>query len=656
MRLLLFILFFFVKSISAQTYYVSNAGSDAASGLIGNPFQTITHALTVLGSGDSLLLNKGNTWNEKLTVPASNIYFGSYGTGAKPILTGFQSVTGFTNSGNIWSTTFTNSVKYLNSVLIGDSLRAKGRFPNTTWLTFTSHVGKTQLTGSLTGTPDYTGAQLVTKSRQWVADVVYITSQSGGTLNLSPEVSYELQNGWGYFIQNIESVLDIQNEWCYDSLTKVLKVYSTTSPTVKASSIDTLIYINTKNNIKIDGLRIDGANLQGIAVDSSDNVTVTNCDFRNIGQNGILALRSVDYFTATNNTFRNIQSNAILGAWSGIGNDLGANDYAVITGNDLSYIGDVIGMGKSNVDAYEGINWYGDRSTISNNVIDTVGYMGIRFSGDSCLIKNNLIDRYCFVKQDGGAIYTFQTGAYVLKTGSRVLANITLNGIGAAAGTSSSSTSVYSLYMDGSVYGVSIDSNTVSAAANSGILINEARAINIRGNTLVNNAATQIFYVGQNPNLAGLMNVTGNVLYSGIAVPQFGNMPLFNGDTYYISFANFGVMDSNFYSRPPNESHVSKWATSGTQYSLAGWRTASGKDMNTVQTPAGITAAAPLFKYNATSTAVVEPLTGTYISARGVTYTNSVIIQPFRSEVLFKAINDIVPSTRLSSLKFRKVQ
>jgi len=650
MRILFIILFFCVKA-NATVYYVSNTGSDAANGLTpGTAWQYLSKVNGfTFNANDSILLKSGDSWNEQLLPPRSNLYFGSYGTGAKPMLTGFQSLSGWTNSGNVWSSTFTNSVRYQNTVLIADTMRTKGRYPNTSWLTYSSFSGKNQIIGSLTGTPNYTGGEIVLRTRNWVIDKSFITSQSGGTINFSPDAWYNIESGWGYFIQNIESVLDVQNEWCYDSLNKIIKVYSASQPVAKGSSIDTLIYLSSKDYITIAGLQIQGANLAAVQLNSSNHITFENCDFRNNGADVFKGKVSSNNFTVDNCTMYD-QWNGVVFLDYNSTPDLGEHDYATITNNVVKRTGTGEGMGKSAIDAYQAITIYGDHSTISKNTIDTTGYIPIRFFGDTSIVENNVINLFCYKKQDGGAIYTFNNGTYNHKVYQRVLKNIIMNG----PGTITSPSSVYAIYMDGPVQNVSVDSNTVYNCLSGGI-INSATGIKFRGNNFVNNKQQQLYIVNYNPNISGGLTITGNTFYSDLAVPQFGYTPLISGEFYYIPFANLGVMDGNYYQRPPLQTELIQWYPTALPKSLATWQSVSGLDLNSYGLPYGVTSANALFKYNKTSSATTESLAGTYINAKGQSFTGSITIQPFHSEMLYKAITDIVPATSLKKVKIRKV-
>src|SRR5678815_1054333 len=56
-----------------KTYFVSNAGSDAANGLsTGTSWQTISKVnSSTFKPGDTILFKRGDTWREQLTVPSS---------------------------------------------------------------------------------------------------------------------------------------------------------------------------------------------------------------------------------------------------------------------------------------------------------------------------------------------------------------------------------------------------------------------------------------------------------------------------------------------------------------------------------------------------------------------------------------------------------
>lgn len=85
-------------------YYVDPAGSDGAAGTApGTAWATLAKVSGFsFTSGDQILFKRGGTWrgtsNPLIQVSASNLYFGDYGTGAKPYISGGDLVTGWSLS------------------------------------------------------------------------------------------------------------------------------------------------------------------------------------------------------------------------------------------------------------------------------------------------------------------------------------------------------------------------------------------------------------------------------------------------------------------------------------------------------------------------------------------------------------------------------
>jgi hypothetical protein len=104
----------------ATTYYVNNCvfrsdeniGNDSNNGVsISTPWLTLARVnAQTFHPGDFVRLEKTCTWRESLTVPSSGtssnpVTFGAYGTGASPIITGANNITGFSMvTSNVWDT------------------------------------------------------------------------------------------------------------------------------------------------------------------------------------------------------------------------------------------------------------------------------------------------------------------------------------------------------------------------------------------------------------------------------------------------------------------------------------------------------------------------------------------------------------------------
>jgi len=108
MKLLIAILLF-PSFVFANTYYVSQTGSDSNNGLtISTPWQTLSKVQTSVQIGDSVLFSKGSKFTGRLLLSNKNdIFFGSYGTGRQPLFWGTgTSVVPLINVSNCFNITF----------------------------------------------------------------------------------------------------------------------------------------------------------------------------------------------------------------------------------------------------------------------------------------------------------------------------------------------------------------------------------------------------------------------------------------------------------------------------------------------------------------------------------------------------------------------
>jgi hypothetical protein len=112
------------------TYYVSSsAGSDLNGGTSSNaPWKTLAKVNgQALQPGDSVLLRRGDIWNESLVPPSSGtsgspITFDAYGTGIAPNLTGYYAVPSSSwtlVTGNAWKAPLPATFTSVNFCLFG---------------------------------------------------------------------------------------------------------------------------------------------------------------------------------------------------------------------------------------------------------------------------------------------------------------------------------------------------------------------------------------------------------------------------------------------------------------------------------------------------------------------------------------------------------
>jgi len=632
-------------AVNATTYYVSATGSDAANGLTtGTAWQTLTKVnATTFSAGDQIFFKKGDGWYGTLTIGQSGsignvITYGTYGTGATPTITGFTTVTAWTNLGsNIWESTAVSSLSTCNMVAVNGVNTAMGRYPNgnaanSGYLTFQSHSGSTSITSSsLTGTPDWTGAEVVIRPNRWILNRSIISSNSGSTLVFIPATSYAPIDGFGFFIQNDARTLDVQNEWYYNPSTKKIRIYSISQPSdVKVASIADLCTINA-SNITIDGLAFNGANENAITGNSTlrSNITIKNCSLTLCGQ-FILSGINCTNFLVHNNYAGNSNDSGISG---------GTGDGVIITNNTIENVGIYQGMGTL---IYAGITTGENENVlIQYNTVRNVGYVGISFYGDNTRIKNNLIDTYCKIIDDGGGIYTY-TGARTAMVNDTIKGNIVLNGIGAKDGSSGNMTSTaIGIYLDNNTKNVEVSYNTVANTDTYGMLMNNPSYINIHHNTFYNNTpqirGTAFTGFAMTNNI-----VSNNIFFSKTATQ--GAMSLIATDE---NLLGFGTINNNTYARPMLPSGDMFWTSQPSaayvSRSFASWKSYLSQDANSTLLSNTVSSVDDFtFQYNATNTEVTAALPYTCKDLSGYYVGGSVSIPAYSSQILLIDMLDLL--------------
>jgi len=159
--------------------------------------------------GDRILFNRGNTFYGTIAVTKSGsagkpITIGAYGAGADPIITGFTTISGWTNEGNgIYSKVIASEAQ-TNMVTIDGVNTGMGRYPDATYLTYESFSSNISITDNqLVVTPDWNGAEVVIRKNDWTLDRCTITNHSGNVLTYSSlGTNLNATANYGYFIQN----------------------------------------------------------------------------------------------------------------------------------------------------------------------------------------------------------------------------------------------------------------------------------------------------------------------------------------------------------------------------------------------------------------------------------------------------------------------
>jgi parallel beta-helix repeat protein len=658
--LVLVVLLLCVRYSNATSYYFSSVSGDdtrtstqATSPL--TPWKTLSKFNAIaatLKPGDSVFFKRGEVFFGSMAPTISGaagaiIYYGAYGIGANPLISGLTTVSGWTAYGNgIYYASLT--APNLQMVTINGIAKGRGRWPNTGYLQVDSHVGNQSITSSgLAGAPttNWTGGEIVIRKYRFILDRHTITSQSGNTLNYNTST----QNGWnsgyapvdknGFFIQGHLATLDQFGEWHYDATNKRLYVHFggdvPTNYAVKASTQDYNISLTNITYSTFDNLDFEGGNTKGINMSYCSNINIANCNFNNEGGFAISG-KNVYYVTVRGGSVSNSFSNGI-NFDEYIGN-------CTVDGVTVTNTNMIAGTGRSGSGVGNGITVNGDNTIITNNRVINCGYSGIQFFGNNVLVEKNYVDGFCYLKDDGGGIYTFNGPNNNPEYNRIVRNNIILNAIGNFESAKTYWWESYGkaagIYMDEYVNNVQLINNTIANGDWAGIFIHNTHDCQITGNIIYNHRYQ--IHLSQYSLSSRNMIETNNQY---IAKQPF-QMTWFYRTYISDSPTNMGTSDNNYFARPINDNKTIRLGflmNSGgdtTDVSLAQWQSQYGLDLNSHKSPITYTANIDdsiRFEYNASNTIKTIALDAAYIDVAGNQYAGVLTLNPWTSVVLLKA-------------------
>ncbi|MCQ6956328.1 right-handed parallel beta-helix repeat-containing protein [Mucilaginibacter aquariorum] len=615
--ILLLIFTFLSNAGYSATYYISaSTGNDDYTSSQARDQKTPWKSIEKLNgffkylkAGDSVLFKRGEIYYGSIVPSKSGyvlapIYFGAYGTGIKPEVTGLVTLSSWKEVKKGIFETPCNVAG--TDLLINNRPQQIGRYPNAGYLTIDSHAGNGTITDNqLASGPNWSGAEIVIRKTRWIIDRSAIISHNRNTLTFEGN-SNTPKNKYGYFIQNNINTLDKLGEWYFDKQKKTMCVYfgsyKPSAVIVKTSSVANLVDIRRSNYITFEDISFTGSGKNSFNIIQAKGITIKNCSMVNSGAEAILASYS---------PFLSVQDCLINNSLSGgINLDAGCIN-ASISNNTIKNTGLMAGMGKSGTGTYEAITSFGDHTVIEKNRIDSVGYNGIYFGGNSASAKNNYITYFCLTKDDGAGIYL---GDWSKTTNKRVEGNIILHGIGNSSGTDRvNSLQAEGIYIDDNTESVNILDNTVSLCANNGIKLHNAKDINIYGNTVFNNGVQ--LRLEQDHYLASSKYIRNNNIKKNTFFSVNTRQTAAKFSTNQDDITSFGRIDSNIYCAPKNTDFVRTKKLTASNYAGAG-----DTEIR--------------FEFNASNEAKIIKLSSSYVDVQNNRYSKTVTLSPYSSVIL----------------------
>jgi len=477
-------------NMTANGYFVdSAAGNDSNPGTVSAPFQTLARLNSLrLTTGQGIYLHCGGVWRETLTLGTVQLVNGStiaqYGTACDttpPRVTGADDFSGgWTLSNGIWSRSVPAGTPKIARLFINGQPLHTAQWPNaaTSGSNYlleaaTAPTSTTQIqmaANDLAALPstDLVGAVMRVREQPWVIDdrTISTFNVSTGTAATTTATTYPMQAKAGYVLMDKLWMLDEAGEFYPATTANKLYLIAPTasvqaalnSAVVEAPVRANAITIYGRTGVTVQGLSVDMASGDGIALGDLNNGTASGITASHNGRSGIRVYSSVALPSGMQGM---TLTQSVANDNIAYGVDASTAHSPIITNVTATETGTQGWTGAS----LAGI-WSGDGAQVSNNVVHDSGYLGIRFSGSGgAVIKNNSVTGYCLMMSDCGGIYTWNGTQLTSGQTSSVLNNqvggATPNTAGAVG---TGIRTVSAIYLDDFSRGVTVRGNTVAGS------------------------------------------------------------------------------------------------------------------------------------------------------------------------------------------------
>lgn len=410
------------------------------------------------------------------------------------------------------------------------------------------------------------GTKIRLREVNWRINDYSVNSVSSGALSISPNTIYPVTSaGWGFYFYDALWMLDSAGEWFFDEATQSMYLWTPTNENpgkrVSLATLGTGINLNSKSNMMIENLEIDGA-LTGVSMEKSTNVSLQSLNIHNINGNAVFARQSANPTISGNHINR-----------VGVSGVSAVNAYdstdAFIENNELTEAGVIVNAGKrislpmTTEYAISG----GIRSIIANNVLSDIGGLAILSESDN-KIEANIIERACFNINDCSAIYASPKS---LRTTIRN--NLILEIPGDITGVPDLMGKISNgIYLDDGISGLSVTGNTVKGGTSS-IHLHNSGQNTITGNILYG-AENRLIWQQEDSLANG--GIFGNIITNNQFFSTINGVAIHN-QFLSADASKFATYDNNHYSTVYSPHITREFDALGlsTAYTLNEWQTAT---------------------------------------------------------------------------------
>lgn len=588
----------------------------------------------------------------------------------------------------------------INQLFRGGARLLLGRWPNLGnpdggYSTIDSHPNEWQVVDNELPSGSWSGAVMHMKSIRWSILNRQVTGGSGTTLVVGSTSDYGTRLncwadggscvGWGYFINNHRNTLDQDGEWYFDGSTVYL--YSSSGKPDDNEVEGSVMYktgdsawrawggINLTPDygtpiayVTVENLNIWGWFRDGIAIPTNmhpsevHDLVIRNNTIADVDNSGIsLATWVWDAGDGRPDGWRGGYNLTVTGNTIERANHMGIDLYSrnsTFSNNivrDIALIENLgaagMGCGFNEGDASGGVctedgdgirikidqaNDTGNSNTFSGNRLEHIGYSGFDVFGYGNTFEKNVIIEACIAKGDCGGVRTFgrdslgASAVHDLTFNQNIIVDTTGNTDGCQA--DFDSLFGFGFYIDNYSRSININGNTVINSTAHGILFQNSTG-SATNNTLYNNgnnsdySAAQLYITngGGDPSYVNLN--TGNIFFG--LIPQAMTMDI--GST-----GRLGTSNNNYFFQPYHANHIS----AGSDYTLAAWRSASGKDGSSKEhwytQPSGEAPKSVVFYNDTAQNKVVDLGYTLYKDLDQNPVSGSITLAPYASRVLVK--------------------
>lgn len=597
--------FFQALLTDGPAIYVSLAGSGTEDGLTAaNSMPFADFLLETILPGTTVYFNRGDEFNVQDYDFSVVVNIRAYGSGADPIFTGAEDISGLVwtdEGGGLYSTPMVTDPKWIwisgicakNAETARINVTARN---NTTTATVAN--------GTLDAYTSIIGAYISIKEKNFLSsqratitnfvaatDIITFDSEIPTNLNIDLVVMNDVE----FFSAN--------NEWVWDGTKLWIKAAASPS-TFDIKMANATYCIKTTARISVKDIEFKEYFTAAIWTDGGIP-NVDDCYFHDIKDVGILVQRGVTGMSITDNLFERIGNNGIFYRPSTDSyilrntlTDIGMQDNynfqtwfdgdGSIVINNITIGGTGIGMAVD----YDDDTIDGANVTVEYNTITNVASRGISFGlGTDNTIRFNIVTDFMNRYNDGGGIYTYHYRLYDLPNANNEIAyNIISN--------NNNQYNTFGIYLDNGSFASHVHHNTIDSCTyptgsisnfSGGILVNRGTSDhtieynNLRGNdygvTFRQHDPSGGYYVDDNVNNQFNFNNIASIREEQKAL----YFELDYSNPTWNPYSGTGGADFNHYAKVAGNLFVADSDNEGLDKDLAGLQAAYGQDANSVQ-------------------------------------------------------------------------